>query len=67
MFKTTLMVLAVFGLAWMFVLAWNHRPSYVDLTPDVVVIDGCQYFKLNSYSTARSYYTLTHKGNCTNH
>lgn len=29
----------------------------------VVTIDGCEYFKCNTYGFA---YVLTHKGNCTN-
>ena len=32
--------------------------------PIVVVIEGCEYFYLPS---SHLYYTLCHKGNCTNH
>lgn len=31
--------------------------------PTVVVIEGCQYFRLTGYGLT---HTLTHKGNCTN-
>lgn len=33
-------------------------------SPEVVIIENCQYFKIPSYGFT---YTLTHKGNCTNH
>jgi hypothetical protein len=45
-----------------FVGTKTEKPPVIQ--PLVIVIDGCEYFKCDTYA---GYYVYTHKGNCTNH
>jgi hypothetical protein len=56
--KTTLAILFLcFGL--------GCRPDIHTNPPKVVTVEGCEYFQLPAYPGG--FYTLCHKGNCTNH
>ena len=60
------LVWAMSFVAVWFLLARFVEPSspQPEPVPSVVIIEGCQYFKIPS---AYGYDTLVHKGNCTNH
>lgn len=59
----------VVGLILMAILADNGKAKkspvvQPSIQPPVVVFDGCEYFKCQTYCDLCVY---THKGNCTNH
>ena len=70
--KTSQLMLVVFIIIILFISIFKIMTSSSqkqnDLksieSPEVVIIENCQYFKIPAYAFT---YTLTHKGNCTNH
>lgn len=72
-----LIALVLFG-AFAFILDLSHhnnkvvevsnKPGAPSQSYAIVNIDGCEYIEVNEYErTTLGIYSLTHKGNCTNH
>ena len=53
----------IFAISWLILIAIDHMGKKRVRESQVIVMDGCEYFMCRHIW---SYYSLTHKGNCTN-